>query len=62
EGVDISYTKPGNIDDNPFNKVPRDMDELYVGWTKPGEWINYTVKVNETGRYTMSLLYTSNGA
>ena len=61
EGVDISYTKPGNIDDNPFNKVPRDMDKLYVGWTKPGEWINYTVKVNETGRYTMNLLYTSNG-
>ena len=61
EGVDISYTKPGNIDDNPFNKVPRDMNKLYVGWTKPGEWINYTVKVNESGRYTMSLLYTSNG-
>src|SRR3954470_479415 len=38
EGVDISYTKPRSIDDNPFNKVPRDMDKLYVGWTKPGEW------------------------
>ena len=61
EGVDISYTKPGNIDDNLFNKVPRDMDKLYVGWTKPGEWINYTVNVHEAGRYTMSLLYTSNG-
>jgi hypothetical protein len=34
------------------------MDKLYVGWTKPGEWINYTVNVNESGRYTMSLLYT----
>src|SRR5579872_3827774 len=51
EGVDISYTKPGNIDDNLFNKVPRDMNKLYVGWTKPGEWINYTVEVKETGRY-----------
>ena len=61
EGVDISYTKSRNIDDNPFNKVPRDMDKLYVGWTKPGEWINYTVNVNETSKYTMSLLYTSNG-
>jgi hypothetical protein len=61
EGVDISYTKTGKIDDNPFNKVPRDMNKLYVGWTKPGEWINYTVNVNEPGRYTMSLLYTSNG-
>jgi len=61
EGVDISYTKPRNIDDNPFNKVPRDIDKLYVGWTKPGEWINYTINVNEAGTYTMSLLYTSNG-
>jgi len=61
EGVDISYTKSGNIDDNPFNKVPRDMNKLYVGWTKPGEWINYTVNVNEAGLYKMSLMYTANG-
>jgi hypothetical protein len=61
EGVDISYTKSGNIDDNAFNKVPRDMKKLYVGWTKPGEWINYTIQVNDPGRYIMSLLYTSNG-
>ena len=31
EGVDISYTKTHNIDDNPYNKVPRTMDKLYVG-------------------------------
>jgi hypothetical protein len=37
------------------------MDNLFVGWTKPGEWIKYTVNVNEAGRYTMNLLYTSNG-
>src|SRR5580692_11867764 len=37
EGVDISYTKAHDIDNNPYNKVPRDMDKLYVGWTKPGE-------------------------
>ena len=61
EGVDISYTKPGNIDNNAFNKVPRDMNKFYVGWTRPGEWINYTVKVNESERYTIGLLYTSNG-
>jgi len=61
EGVDISYTKSNNIDDNPFNKVPRDMNKFYVGWTKPGEWINYTVNVNEAGRYRIALLYTSNG-
>lgn len=61
EGVDISYTKPGNIDDNPYNKVPRDMGQLYVGWTKPGEWINYTIKVNGSGSYDVGAMYTANG-
>lgn len=61
EGVDISYTKSGAIDNNPYNKVPRDLGKLYVGWTKPGEWINYTVQVNKSGKYTVSVLYTSNG-
>jgi len=61
EGVDISYTKTGNIDNNPYNKVPRDLNKLYVGWTQPGEWINYTVKVNKAGNYPIGVLYTSNG-
>ncbi|QEM14401.1 carbohydrate-binding protein [Mucilaginibacter rubeus] len=61
EGVDISYTKTGNIDNNPYNKVPRDLNKLYVGWTQPGEWINYTVKVNKAGTYPIGVLYTSNG-
>jgi hypothetical protein len=61
EGVDISYTKAHDIDNNPYNKVPRDIDELYVGWTKPGEWINYTVKVKESRNYQIGLMYTANG-
>jgi len=62
EGVDISYTKAhDHIDDNPYNKVPRDMNKLYVGWTQPGEWINYTVKVTKSGTYAIGVLYTSNG-
>jgi hypothetical protein len=61
EGVDISYTKSGNIDNNPYNKVPRDMNKLYVGWTKPGEWINYTVKIKESRNYQIGLMYTANG-
>jgi Carbohydrate binding module (family 6) len=61
EGVDISYTKTNEIDNNPFNIVEPLMDQLYVGWTVPGEWINYTVKVNERGIYTVSLMYTANG-
>ena len=61
EGVDISYTKPHGIDDNPYNRVPRDMGQLYVGWTKPGEWINYTVRVKQTQPYKIGLMYTANG-
>jgi hypothetical protein len=61
QGVDISYTKAHDIDNNPYNKVPPQMDQLYVGWTKPGEWIRYTVKVNQTGNYTVGLMYTANG-
>lgn len=62
EGVDISYTKAhDHIDDNPYNTVPRDNNKLYVGWTQPGEWINYTVKVNKSATYKIGVLYTSNG-
>jgi hypothetical protein len=61
EGVDISYTKTGNIDNNPYNRVPRDLNKFYVGWTQPGEWINYTVKVNKAGTYPVGVLYTANG-
>jgi hypothetical protein len=61
EGVDISYTKAHDIDNNPYNKVPRDLDKLYVGWTVPGEWINYTVNIKQTRAYTVGLMYTANG-
>jgi hypothetical protein len=61
EGVDISYTKSNGIDNNPFNIVEPLMDQLYVGWTKPGEWINYTVKVNKTGIYDIGIMYTASG-
>src|SRR3984885_12689206 len=43
EGVDISYTKfkrKTPIDDNPYNLVTPPPDQLYVGWTEPGEWFN----------------------
>jgi hypothetical protein len=39
EGVDISYTKSHDIDNNPYSKVFPKMDQLYVGWTKPGSTI-----------------------
>jgi hypothetical protein len=61
EGVDISYTKSRQIDDNPHNKVEPAMDQLYVGWTEPGEWINYTINVKRTGTYSIDLMYTASG-
>jgi len=64
EGVDISYTKfhntPDAIDDNPWTVVLPPANQLYVGWTEPGEWFNITVEVESNGVYTADLLYTSN--
>jgi len=61
EGVDISYTKSNNIDNNLYNKVDPQIGRLYVGWTKPGEWIKYTVRVKHSAIYTIGLMYTANG-
>jgi hypothetical protein len=63
EGVDISYTKFRDppIDNNAYNVVDPIMNQLYVGWTVPGEWINYTVNVNITGIYNVGFMYTASG-
>ncbi len=61
EGVDISYTKfHDQIDNSPYNLVLPPENQLYVGWTEPGEWFNLTVEVARSGFYTADLLYTSN--
>lgn len=63
EAVGISYTKfrrETQIDDNPYDKVLPPENQLYVGWTQPGEWFNMTVEVARSGVYTIDLLYTSN--
>lgn len=60
EGVDISYTKTNTTDNNPYNVVEPLMNQLYVGWTKPGEWINYTIEIKKAGTYQVSLMYTAN--
>ncbi len=62
EAVGISYTKfrrETPIDDNPYVKVLPPENQLYVGWTQPGEWFNMTVEVAKSGVYTVDLLYTS---
>jgi hypothetical protein len=62
EAVDISFTKFQDpaIDNNPFNLVEPQKDQLYVGWTQPGEWTKYTVMVKKTGTYQLGLMYTAN--
>jgi hypothetical protein len=61
EGVDISYTKfHDQIDNSAYNIVQPPENQLYVGWTEPGEWFNITVQVAHAGAYSVSLLYTSN--
>jgi hypothetical protein len=62
EAVDISFTKFRDppIDNNPFNLVEPQKDQLYVGWTAPGEWTKYTVIVKKPGTYQLGIMYTSN--
>jgi hypothetical protein len=61
EGVDTSYTKfHDQIDNSPYDVVQPAENQLYVGWTEPGEWFNITVQVARAGVYTADLLYTSN--
>ncbi|NJK87687.1 MAG: carbohydrate-binding protein [Bacteroidales bacterium] len=61
EAVDISYTKfHDDIDNSPYSIVKPKKDQLYIGWTEPGEWIRYTVNVQESGMYQVGAMYTSN--
>jgi len=62
EAVDISYTKYQDqpIDNTIYNFAEPGKDHLYVGWTKPGEWVKYTVNVAKTGDYRLGIMYTSN--
>src|SRR5271154_6457028 len=61
ESVDISYTKFNKqIDDSPYDLVQPPENQLYVGWTEPGEWFNIKVQAAHAGVYSADLLYTSN--
>jgi hypothetical protein len=64
EAVDLSHTKdigPTTQDFSQWNRVVPDHDSLYLGWTAPGEWVNYTVQVEKAGQYALDVMYTSNG-
>ena len=63
EAVDISYTKfrEPAIDNSSYNLVEPEKNQLYTGWTEPDEWINFTVTVNQSGTYSIGLMYTASG-
>ncbi|MBE3135004.1 MAG: carbohydrate-binding protein [Acidobacteria bacterium] len=64
EAVDTSYTKDRGTptqDFSEYNRLTPDRDALYLGWTEPGEWVNYTVDVEKSGTYAVYVMYTSNG-
>lgn len=42
-----------------FNLVQPQENQLYVGWTEPGEWIKYTVDVKTSGTYEVDIMYTA---
>lgn len=59
EGVDILYPKGRYIDNNAYNIVALQLDQLYVGWTEPGEWIRYSVEIKKAGISEVTLRYTA---
>lgn len=61
EKVGISYTKSDDIDNNSYNLFNPEMGQLYVGWTKTGEWLKYTVDVKYSSNYVIGIMYTANG-
>ena len=62
EAVDISYTKFQDppVDNSPYNFIEPSKDQLYVGWTKAGEWTKYSINVETDGTYQLGLMYTAN--
>jgi hypothetical protein len=61
ESPDISFTKfHDSIDNSAYNIVQPEPEQLYLGWTEPGEWTRYSVDVKESGSYQIGAMYTSN--
>ncbi len=56
EGVDLSFVKDW-ADLNHTNLVTPHINQLYIGWTENGEWVNYTVDVARPGTYRIKALY-----
>jgi len=59
DGISTSYTKAAF--DKFTNGQLLPLDQFYVGWTFPGQWLNYTVDVKTTGTYMVNVLLAANG-
>ncbi len=57
EGMDLSFVKDF-ADLNHTNLVTPHINQLYIGWTADGEWVNYTVNVARPGSYRIKALYS----
>ncbi len=57
EAVDLSYVKDTADLSHP-NLVSPHINQLYIGWTADGEWVNYSVDVKKAGRYKIKALYS----
>ena len=58
EGVDLSFTKDFLDFDHP-NPFEPELGQGFIGWTRDGEWCNYTVEVSEAGIYQVGILYSN---
>jgi hypothetical protein len=58
EGVGTSYTKPDL--DKTVDGQPEPTGVLYLGWTAPTEWVNFTVNVAAAGTYVINAHVSSN--
>ena len=52
-----NYRGPTQVD---IEKRPDASNEHGIGWTRKGEWLNYTVEVKESGTYTIEIPVASN--
>ena len=68
EGVAYHDQEPENLEKHqpPYRDSGVDLEwredasgKFNLGWTRPGEWLIYTVDVRETGTYTIEMMVAS---
>ena len=45
--------------DSDFNLVSQELGKFYLGWTATGEWLRYTVNIEQQGAYEIGAMHTS---